>query len=53
MLPGHLRLRNFGPVKSGDIVFGALTIFVGPQATGKSLTLQLVKLLADIGAIHD
>lgn len=53
MLPGRLRLRNFGPVKSGDIVFGALTIFVGPQATGKSLTLQLVKLLADIGAVHN
>ena len=53
MLPGHLRLRNFGPVKSGDIVFGALTIFVGPQATGKNLTLQLVKLLADTGAVHN
>ena len=53
MLPGCLRLRDFGPVKSGDITFGALTIFVGPQATGKSLTLQLVKLLADTGAIHN
>lgn len=53
MIPGCLRLRNFGPIKSADISFGALTVFVGPQATGKSLTLQLVKLLADTGAIHN
>ena len=53
MIPRRLQLRNFGPVKSGDIRFGALTVFIGPQATGKSLTLQLVKLLADTGAIHE
>ncbi|MCS6848534.1 MAG: AAA family ATPase [Anaerolineae bacterium] len=53
MVPNRLQLRNFGPVKSADLSFGALTVFVGPQATGKSLTLQLVKLLADTGAIHN
>lgn len=53
MIPHRLQLRNFGPVKSADLSFGALTVFVGPQATGKSLTLQLVKLLADTGAIHN
>jgi len=53
VIPRRLQLRNFGPVKSGDIRFGALTVFISPQATGKSLTLQLVKLLADTGAIHE
>lgn len=52
MIPNRLQLSHFGPVKSADIEFGALTVFVGPQATGKSLTLQLVKLLADKDAIH-
>lgn len=52
-IPNRIKLANFGPVKSADISFGALTVFVGPQATGKSLTLQLVKLLADTGAIHN
>jgi hypothetical protein len=53
VLPKRIQLRRFGPIKSGDITFGALTVLVGPQATGKSLTLQLVKLLADTGAIHE
>jgi len=53
VIPQRIQLRHFGPVTSGDITFGALTVFVGPQATGKSLTLQLVKLLADTGAIHE
>jgi hypothetical protein len=52
MIPSRLQLKRFGPVESADISFGELTVFVGPQATGKSLTLQLVKLLADTGAIH-
>ncbi|MBI5497651.1 MAG: AAA family ATPase [Deltaproteobacteria bacterium] len=45
-------LRNFGPVKQADIRFGDLTVFVGPQATGKSVTLQLMKLLVDTGAVQ-
>jgi hypothetical protein len=52
MIPSRLQLKHFGPVKSADLRLGDLTVFVGPQATGKSLTLQLVKLLADTGAIH-
>lgn len=31
--------------------FGNLTLLVGPQATGKSLFLQLFKLLVDISAV--
>jgi len=53
VIPKRIQLRRFGPINAGDITFGALTVFVGSQATGKSLTLQLVKLLADTGAIHE
>jgi hypothetical protein len=45
--PQHLRVNNFGPIKSADVTFGDLTVFVGPQATGKSILLQLLKLLLD------
>jgi energy-coupling factor transporter ATP-binding protein EcfA2 len=42
-----LRVEKFGPVERAEITFGDLTIFVGPQATGKSIVLQLYKLLLD------
>ena len=48
----RLRARNVGPVTEADIRFGDLTVFVGPQATGKSIFLQLLKLLVDRPAIH-
>lgn len=41
------KVENFGPIKHADIAFGSLTVFVGPQATGKSILLQLLKLLED------
>jgi hypothetical protein len=43
----HLRVQNFGPIKQADVTFGDLTVFVGPQATGKSILLQVLKLLVD------
>lgn len=43
-----LKATNFGPIKSGVVEFGDLTVLVGPQATGKSIFLQLLKLLVDI-----
>lgn len=43
----HLSVKNFGPIQSADVTFGDLTVFVGPQATGKSILLQLLKLLLD------
>jgi hypothetical protein len=46
-----LKVENFGPIKSADISFGHLTVFVGPQATGKSILLQLLKLLEDTSNI--
>ncbi len=48
----RIRAKGIGPVRAADIEFGELTIFVGPQATGKSIFLQLLKLLVDRHAIH-
>jgi AAA domain, putative AbiEii toxin, Type IV TA system/AAA ATPase domain len=44
----YLKVQNFGPVKSANVEFGDLTVLVGPQATGKSVFLQLLKLLIDV-----
>ena len=49
--PHRLKVENFGPIKSADVSFGNLTVFVGPQATGKSILLQLQKLLVDTPSI--
>ena len=38
---------NLGPIAHADIQFGDLTILVGPQASGKSILLQLIKLSLD------
>jgi len=50
-IPPHLKVENFGPIKSADVAFLDLTVFVGPQATGKSILLQLLKLLGDTPSI--
>ena len=47
----HLRIAKFGPVREADMTFGDLTVLVGPQATGKSIVLELVKLLVDAGPV--
>ena len=49
----RVRASGIGPVEKADIRFGDLTVFVGPQATGKSIILQLLKLLVDKPAIHE
>jgi predicted ATPase len=49
----RLNVGNFGPIKSADVEFGDLTVLVGPQATGKSIFLQLLKLLVDAGVRVD
>ena len=48
----RIRASYIGPVNQADIRFGDVTIFVGPQATGKSIFLQLLKLIIDRTAIH-
>ncbi len=47
----HLRLTSLGQIREADITFGDLTVFVGEQASGKSILLQLVKLVLDAGNI--
>lgn len=43
----HLNIQSFGPIANADIHFGDLTILVGQQASGKSMFIQLLKLLVD------
>ena len=40
----RLTLNNIGQIKHADLRFGDLTVLVGPQASGKSITLQWLKL---------
>ena len=51
--PLRLTMQNVGPIRSADVTFGDLTVIVGPQATGKSIFLQTLKLVLDRPAIHD
>jgi hypothetical protein len=44
-------LKNIGPIAHARIEFGDLTILVGPQATGKSIFFQFLKLLVDVKPI--
>jgi ABC-type iron transport system FetAB ATPase subunit len=49
----RLQIEHLGPILSADVTFGDLTVIVGPQATGKSIFLQTLKLLIDRDHIHD
>jgi len=51
--PQRLSLENIGPIKRADIEFGDLTVLVGPQATGKSIFLQWLKLVIDADAVRN
>ncbi len=46
-----LAVENFARIKKVEITFGDLTVFVGPQTTGKTLVLKLMKLVEDKPAI--
>ena len=50
--PVKLTARSLGPIKQADVEFGDLTVLVGPQATGKSLLLQSLKLGVDHDAVR-
>ncbi len=43
----HLKVKSFGPIEDADVHFGDLTLLIGPQASGKSIFVQLLKLLID------
>ena len=47
-----LKIQNIGQIKDASLTFGDLTVFVGPQATGKSIALQLLKLAIDAGQVQ-
>ena len=47
----RLTLTSLGQIREADISFGDLTVFVGEQASGKSILLQLMKLISDAGDI--
>ena len=48
-----LKVERVGQMECADVTFGDLTVLVGPQATGKSIFLQFLKLFADTGYVHD
>src|SRR5271165_5972959 len=48
-----LNIRNLGQIKEANLSFGDLTVLVGPQATGKSIALQLLKLMVDAGQVQE
>lgn len=48
----QIEVSNLGPIAQASIEFGDLTLFVGPQGSGKSILLQLLKLLVDKGHIR-
>ena len=47
----RIKLTSLGQIHEADISFGDLTVFVGEQASGKSVLLQLMKLILDAGDI--
>jgi hypothetical protein len=48
----QLSLTNVGQIKEAQLDFGHLTVLVGPQATGKSIALQFLKLALDAGHVQ-
>ncbi|MGQ9919627.1 MAG: AAA family ATPase [Bryobacteraceae bacterium] len=49
----ELRLEHVGPIVQADLAFGDLTVLVGPQASGKSIALQMLKLMVDTGYVQE
>ncbi|MCX7044911.1 MAG: AAA family ATPase [Candidatus Sumerlaeota bacterium] len=47
-----LEAKGFGPIVTADVKFGDLTVLVGPQASGKSIFVQLLKLLIDTAHVR-
>lgn len=49
----NFKISNLGPLGNIDIDFGDLTILVGPQASGKSIALETLKLVVDRDSVID
>lgn len=50
-MPEKLQIYRFGPIDRADIDLRDLTIFVGPQAAGKSLAAQILCFLRRFGTL--
>jgi hypothetical protein len=48
-----LNIKSLGQIREANLSFGDLTVLVGPQATGKSIALQLLKLMVDTGQVQE
>jgi len=48
-----LQLKNIGQIQNASVEFGDLTVLVGPQATGKSIFLEMLKVVRDSGYVLD
>lgn len=48
----RLELQRIGPIKQAELAFGDLTVLIGPQASGKSIALQMLKLMVDVGYVQ-
>lgn len=46
-----LIINNLAQIQHAEIEFGDLTVLIGPQASGKSILLQMFKLIQDKGII--
>ena len=42
-----IQVENLGPITEAKVDLGDLTVLVGPQASGKSIFLQTLKLAID------
>jgi energy-coupling factor transporter ATP-binding protein EcfA2 len=47
----QIAITALGQLEQANIIFGDITVLVGPQASGKSILLQLIKLVMDAGDI--
>ena len=43
----NFKIQSFGQIQNTEVNFGNLTILIGPQASGKSIFLQSLKLIID------
>ena len=52
MAKDKLIVKNFGPIKEVDINLAKVTVFIGEQASGKSVLAKLAALLSDPVALQ-
>ena len=45
VIKNNIKIKNFGPIKEADIGIAPLTIFVGPNSSGKSYSALLIHSL--------